>query len=172
MSSYLEHPSRASRYADGGYVVYPQALDEDTTVWFSIDPDDGTWEGILAIREGPSRARLVGVPLWTYGVNLDDVIEIIDSREGAPVAVGVAVPSSNRTLRVVFPDLGPDEEDDRWRQILIDLEPCGCWFDVLRPGYLAISVPEKDEGPVERYLNDRAARGDLMYERADVTPER
>lgn len=90
----MEHPSKASRYASGAHVVYPGAVEEDTTVWFAFDADRGLWEGVLTIREAERRARLVGVPLWTYGVNLDEVVEFIESGEGAPVAVRVVERSS------------------------------------------------------------------------------
>lgn len=165
MASYMEHPSRASRYADGAYVVYPGALQEDATVWFAFDPDRELWEGVLAIREAEDRARLVGVPLWTYGVNLDDVVHVIQSAEGAAVAVGVVDRSSNQTFRVVYPDLRAGDEDDRWRQILIDMEPWECWFDVLSPAYLAVSAPDSTAEAVEWYLKQRAIAGDFIYER-------
>ena len=167
MASYLEHPSKTSRYARGAHIVYPGALEEDTTVWFAFDPDRKLWEGVLAIREG-DRARLVGIPLWTYGVNLDDVVELIESGEGASVAVRVVDRSSNQTFRVVYPDLRVGDEDDRWRQLLVDMERWDCWFDVLGPGYLAISAPATTSEAVEHYLNQRASAGDFIYERADV----
>ncbi len=168
MASFMEHPSKASRYTSGTYIVYPGALEEDTTVWFAFDVDRELWEGILAIREAEDRARLVGVPLWTYGVDLDDVVELIESGEGAPVAVQVVDRSSNRTFRVVFLDLKPGKDDDRWRQIQIDMEPWDCWFDVLGPGYLAISAPEATAEAAEQYLNQRAVAGDCIYERGDA----
>jgi hypothetical protein len=168
VASYMEHPSKASRYESGAYIVYPPALEEDTTVWFAFDAVRELWEGVLAIREAEDRARLVGVPLWTYGVNLDDVVELIESGEGAPVAVGAVGRSSNRTFRVVYPDLKPGDDDDRWRQLLIDMEPWDCWFDVLGPGYLAISAPEATAEAVERYLKQRANAGDFIYERGYV----
>jgi hypothetical protein len=171
MSQYFEHPSRASRFVDGGYVVHPDAAREDTTVWFSIEPGQERWEGILAMRAGQNRARLVGVPLFAYGLNLDDVVEFILSAEGAPVAVRVVAASSNTTFRVVFPDLGPDDDDDRWRQILRDMEPWNCWFDLLSPGYLAISAPDAHADAAERYLMNRANGGDFIYERGDVSDE-
>lgn len=99
-------------------MVYPGALEEDTTVWFAFDAENELWEGVLPIREEESRARLVGVPLWTYGVNLDDVVELIASGEGAPVAARFIDRSGNRTLRVTYPDLeaGDDEQPFRiWR---------------------------------------------------------
>ena len=164
----MEHPSKASRYTDGGYTVYPDALEEDSTVWFVFDADRELWEGVLAIREAENRARLVGVPLWTYGVNLGDVVELIESGEGAPVAVRIAERSSNQTFRVVYPDLKPGDDDDRWRQLMIDMGPWGCWFDVLGPGYLAISAPETTAEAVERYLNKKANAGDFIYERGDA----
>ena len=94
-------------------------------------------------------------------MNLDAVVELIESGEGAPVAVRVVGRSANRTFRVVFPDLKPGDDDDRWRQILIDMESWDCWFDVLSPGYLAISAPEATAEAVERYLNQRTAAGDF-----------
>jgi hypothetical protein len=164
----MEHPSKASRFTSGAYIVYPGALEEDTTVWFAFDTDRELWEGVLAIRQANDRARLVGVPLWTYGVNLDDVVEVIESGEGAPVAVRVVDRSSNRTFRVVFPDLKAGDDDDRWRRLLIEMEPLDCWFDVLGPGYLAISALGSSAEAVERYLNQRASAGDFIYERGDA----
>lgn len=164
MTAYMEHPSRASRFADGQYVVLPDALSENATVWFAFEPD--RWEGVLAVRYAPDRARLAGVPLWTYGVNLGDVVEVVESGEGAPVAVQVVEPSPNRTFRVVFEDIRPGEHDERWREILMDLEPNGCWFDVLGPGYLAISASVEEFDAVENYLRSRSESGDFIYERA------
>lgn len=163
----MEHPSRATRYASGAYVVYPAALEENTTVWFAFDVERELWEGLLAIREGEDRARLVGVPLWTYGLHLDDVVEYIESGEGAAVASRVVEPSDNRTFRVTYPDLRPGDDDDRWRQLLIDMEPWDCWFDVLGPGYLAISAPAATVEAVERYLDHGAGAGDFLYESGD-----
>ena len=165
----MEHPSKASRYASGAYVVYPRALEEDTTVWFAFDAAAELWEGVLAIREAEDRARLVGVPLWTYGVNLDDVVELIESGEGAPVAVRVVDRSSNQTFRVTYPDLRAGDDDGRWRQLLIDMEQWDCWFDVLSPGYLAISAPDATAEAVAQYLLTRADAGDFIYERGDAT---
>jgi len=162
----MEHPSRASRFADGEYVVLPDERRENATVWFAFEPD--RWEGVLAVREAPDRARLAGVPLWTYGVNLGDVVELVESGEGAPVAVRVVTPSSNRTFRVVFEDVSPGDHDERWRGLLMDLEQNGCWFDVLGPGYLAISASLEECEAVERYLQARSEAGDLVYERAQA----
>jgi hypothetical protein len=101
-------------------------------------------------------------------VNLDDVVEPVESGEGAPVAVRVVDRSSNRTFRVVYPDLKPGDDDDRWRQLLINMEQWDCWFDVLSPRYLAISAPEATAEAVERYLNQRSDTGDFIYERGDA----
>ncbi len=168
MASYMEHPSKASRYASGAYVVYPGAFEEDTTVWFAFDADRELWEGVLAIREAERRARLVGVPLWTYGVNLDDIVELIESGEGAPVAVRVVERSSNTTFRVVYPDLKAGDDDDHWLQLMINMEPWDCWFDILSPRYLAISAPEPTSKAVERYLAQSANTGLFIYERGDA----
>ena len=162
----MEHPSRASRFAGGQYVVLPDALSENATVWFAFEPD--RWEGVLAVRYERDRARLAGVPLWTYGVNLGDVVEVVESGEGAPVAVRVVEPSSNRTFRVVFEDIAPGDHDERWRGILMDLEPYGCWFDVLGPGYVAISAAVEESDAVENYLRSRFDSGDFIYERAEA----
>lgn len=164
MASYWEHPSKASRYANGAFIAYPAALEEDTTLWFAFDEARESWEGILAIRVADDRARLVGVPLWTYGVNLDDVVEFIESAEGDPVAVRVVNHSSNRTFRVTYPDLTAGNEDDQWRRLLVEMEPLDCWFDVLSPRYLAISAPETTAEAVEDYLSQRANAGDFIHE--------
>ncbi|MEM9200079.1 MAG: DUF4265 domain-containing protein [Actinomycetota bacterium] len=164
MAAYLEHPARPTRPAGDEYLVFPDALNENATVWFAFEPD--RWEGVLAVRITPDRARLVGVPLWTYGVNLGDVVEIVASAEGAPVAVRVVERSSNRTFRVVFQGTPPQEPDERWRDLVVDLEANGCWFDVLRPDYLAISASVDQADAVEEYLHSRSEEGDFIYERS------
>ena len=161
----MEHPSRASRFASGEYVVLSDSLHANATVWFAFEPD--RWEGVVAVRDAPDRARLAGVPLWTYGANLGDVVELVESSEGAPVVVRVVEPSSNRTFRVVFGDLERGDTDDRWRGLLADLEPHECWFDVLSPGYLALSASPDAFEAVQSYLQLRAEKGDFVYERAD-----
>lgn len=168
MARFLEHPSKPASYADGEFLVYPGALEENATVWFAFDKDEQgepLWEGVLAICTAPDRAELVGVPLWTYNVNLGDVVELIESGEGAPVATRTIEPSTNATFRVFYPDLKRGDEDERWRQLIIDMEPWGCWFDVYEPGYLAIAAPARTAATVEEYLTDRHNAGDFIYER-------
>ncbi|MCG8163837.1 hypothetical protein JMY81_23985 [Brenneria goodwinii] len=46
-----------------------------------------------------------------------------------------------------------------------DLEPNACWFDVLSPGYLAISATPDKRDDVESYLARRTAAGELDFER-------
>lgn len=168
MRTFWEHPSKPARYANGETVLYPRVELANATVWFAFDKSDQgdpLWEGLLAIRHGSDRAELVGVPLWTYNVNLGDVVELIESAEGAPVATRTLVPSTNVTFRVVYPDLKRGDQDDRWRQLMIDLERCDCWFDVLGPGYLAISAPADTAADVEAQLAGRALGDDFLYER-------
>ena len=69
---------------------------------------------------------------------------------------------------MVYPDRKAGDDDDRWRQLLIDMEPWDCWFDVLSSGYLAISAPGVTAEVVERYLDQRASAGDFIYERGDA----
>ena len=93
--------ARSSLQTNGAYIVYPDAIEEDTMVWF------------------------------------------------------------------VYPDVEGDD-DDRWRQLLIDVEPFECWFDILSAGYLLISAPAATADAVDRYLNQRENVGDFVYERGDA----
>ncbi|WP_239798225.1 hypothetical protein, partial [Brenneria goodwinii] len=55
--------------------------------------------------------------------------------------------------------------DTRWQELMKDLEPNACWFDVLSPGYLAISATPDKRDDVESYLARRTAAGELDFER-------
>src|SRR3712207_6503530 len=98
MANYREHPSRATRGCGDRYVVHPDALAEDCTVWFPLEDED-EWEGLLAQRLSQDRARICAVPLFAYDVNLDDLVEVTPGPE-PPVAVRVVTDAGNCTFRV------------------------------------------------------------------------
>jgi hypothetical protein len=162
MATYREHPSRASRATGASYVVHPGALAEDTTVWFPLEDEDD-WEGLLAQRIAEDRVRICAVPLFAYGVNLDDEVEVT-VEPGAPVAVRVVTDAGNHTLRVLFADRTSTGPDERWRQLAHDLEPYECWFDVYNPAFLALSAPPQYVQQVADHLKERETRGELRYE--------
>jgi hypothetical protein len=162
VATYREHPSRASRARGGGFIVHPGVLAEDTTVWFQLEGEDD-WEGLLAQRIAEDRVRICAVPLFAYNVNLDDEVEVT-AGPGAPVALGVVADAGNFTFRVVFADPTSTGPDERWRQLVDDLEPYGCWFDVYNPTFLALSAPPRYAQQVADHLHDREHRGELRYE--------
>jgi hypothetical protein len=162
MAKYREHPSRATRSRGGAYVVHPAALAEDTTVWFPLEEKDD-WEGLLAQRVSRDRVRICAVPLFAYDVNLDDEVEVTDAGD-SPVAVRVVADAGNYTFRVLLPSVPPDAPDERWRQLVHDLEPYECWFDIAHPTFLAISAPAEHAQTVADYLIERENRGELEYE--------
>ena len=51
------------------------------------------------------------------------------------------------------------------------MEPWDCWFDVLSPGYLAISASDTHAEAAERYLMKRENQGHFIYERGDAEPD-
>lgn len=161
-----EHPSKVGAWRDGKFVVHPDAASEDCTVWFPMghdDEGDGRWEGLLAQRFAPDRARICAIPLWARGVSLGDEVSLIESGEGAPVAVAVTKPSGLGTIRVSLSDANRGD-DTRWQDLMRDLEPFQCWFDVLNPIHLSLSVFPEFAGAVLDYLATRARRGELEYE--------
>jgi Domain of unknown function (DUF4265) len=166
IATYLEHPSKASRWEDGRFVVHEDAQAEDCTVWFSLEPDDdeARWEGILGRRLAPDQARLCGIPLFVAGVNLGDEVSLVESGEGAPVAVEVVARSGNLTYRVLFPERAG--QDERWHRLMVELEPLGCWFDVYGSRRMAISVPEARAVELVAYLTERTHMGELRFEAA------
>lgn len=164
MVEYDEHPSKASALRDGRLVVLPDAEAEDCTVWFSAErASSGSvkWEGLLARRLGPDRARLCAIPFWLYDLNLGDEVEVLDSAEGAPVAARLMRDAGNFTFRVRRE--GSDGDD--WRRgLMVDLERFECWFDVRSSGFLALSAPSVHAEAVANYLHAREQQGDLQFE--------
>jgi len=156
-----EHPSKAAAWRAGRFVVLPDAELEDCTVWVGADADsDGLvrWEGLLARRLSSTTARICAVPFWAYDLNLGDEVELIESAEGASVVTGVAVDAGNYTFRVLFAD--PPLGDERWRELMIELEPFDCWCDVRGPGFVAVSAPggHAQSRPVSNWSSPRCSR--------------
>jgi hypothetical protein len=168
VAEFFEHPSRVAAWRDGRFVVHPDAAAEDCTVWFGVPDGPVTWEGLLARRTGPGTARICAVPLYLYDLHLGDEVETMDSAEGAAVATGVRHDAGQHTFRVLFEGAGPD--DTRWQALQRDLEPNACWFDVLHPGFVALSASPDHASEVESYLVRRTRAGDLDYERGRSLP--
>jgi hypothetical protein len=168
---YDEHPSKASAWREDRFIVLPDAEREDCTVWAGAEADSSQsvkWEGLLAYRLSGDRARICAVPFWVYDLNLGDEVALQDSAEGAPVVMGVVVDGGNYTFRVRFEHAADD--DVRWRELMVELEPFGCWFDVRSPGFLAVSTPPAHAQVVADYLDDRERRGDLLFETGRSAP--
>ena len=171
MREYEEHPSKPASWRAGQMVVLPQTDCDACTVWASAERDtDGAlrWEGLLARRLGADRAQICSVPFWLYGLNLGDEAALIASEEGAAVITGVKRDAGNYTFRVIFENAIAD--DQRWREVMIDLEHFGCWFDVRSPSYVALSAPHTHGQAVANYLLDREQRGELRYEAGRAGP--
>jgi hypothetical protein len=168
---YEEHPSKASTWREGRFIVLPDAEQEGCTVWVGAALDSSqavTWEGLLARRLTGDRARICAVPFWVYDLNLGDEVALMDSAEGVAVVTGVVVDGGNYTFRVRFEHAVDD--DARWRELMVELEPFDCWFDVRSPGFLAVSAPHAHAQAVADYLDDRERRGDLLFETGRSTP--
>ena len=180
MARYAEHPSKASRFDGRDWVVHEDAANEDCTVWVCVerdeDGDDHRWEGLLGRRLAPDRARIAAVPVFVGGLAFGDEVSLVESGEGALVVTGVVRPSGNATFRVLLPRLnGPEEQrwhrgpepvpgDTRWRDLIVELEPLGCWFDVYDPRYVAISAPSSSAATLAELLERRAREGDWRWE--------
>lgn len=159
MAEYREHPGKPVRRAGDDLMVLGEGQE---TVWFYLDAEDG-WEGLLARRLEGDRARVCAVPVFAYGVGLGDEVSL-EERDGAPVATGLLREAGNTTFRVIFPRHGAPEPDERWRSLLADLEPHGCWIDVYSPQLVALSAEPAEVEAVASYLRVREERGELAYE--------
>ena len=166
MAEIEEHPSKATTWIDGVFVVSPDADKANVTVWVSAEAHtDGAvkWELLSATKLSADRARLTAVPFFVYDMNFGDDVVLEDQSEGDPVAPSVAKASGNETFRVVFD--GANAKDDRWVGVMVDLEHLGCWFDIRGPGFMAISVGKEHVAEVAHYLEERVEdEGDLRYE--------
>lgn len=165
MADYIEHPSKASRLQAGTYVVHPEAMVEDSTVWIPLGMEaDGVqrWEGLLGIRLAADTVRVCAVPVFAYDINLGDEVHVMASGEGALVATRKSLDAGNYTFRVYFENGLKD--DSLWRGLLCDLEAMNCWFDVYSQSLVAISAPPAHAQAVADYLYERQIRGGLHYE--------
>jgi hypothetical protein len=179
MPSYRDHPSKATRLEEGEFVVLEDADAADCTVWIFFGRDgqgDELWEGLLSQRIAPDRARICAVPVWVYNLNLGDEVAVVESE--APVATHPVRGGGQHTYRVSFDRETGSDWDGRWRGLMADLERYGCWFDIYNAWLVALSVEHEHLAPVDEYLKQRAARGELEYEAGrtgrpgpqDVTP--
>lgn len=166
MAEIEEHPSKATTWVDGVFVVSPEADKANLTVWVSAEAHtDGAvkWELLSAQKLSADRARLLSVPFFVYDLSYGDDVILEDQSEGDPVGAGVAKASGNETFRVVFDGAGSG--DDRWVSVMVDLEHLGCWFDIRGPGFMAISASKEQAAEVATYLEERVDdEGDLRFE--------
>jgi hypothetical protein len=171
VAEYEEHPSKASAWRDGRFVVLPEAEQAGSTVWAAVEtesPDSVRWEGLLARRLPGERASVCSIPFWLYDLNLGDEVALMMSAEDEPVVTEVVADSGNHTFRVRFVDASSD--DERWRELMVDLEPFECWFDVRSPGFLALSAPPAHAQGVADHLDRREQRGELLFETGRSAP--
>jgi hypothetical protein len=173
--SYLEHPSKASRWRDGAFEVLPEAAVATDTVWFALPPgEDGetVWEGLLATLPAPDRAVIAAVPVFAYDLHLGDEVEVVASAEGPLVGVRPVRDAGRFTFRVLFFDVH-DPADAIWPALQQALEPFGCWFDVYSHRLVAVSVEPDVAQAVAVFLADGERAGRWQYEtgRSAVPPE-
>jgi hypothetical protein len=166
---YVEHPSKVGAFRGGQMVVYPDAVREDCTVWSSFEigdeqgPGEELWEGLLARRLSPDRARICAVPVFVYDVNLGDEVAVAESEEGALLATGVVRDAGSITIRVMFQ--GATKSDpNAWRALMADLEVHDCWFDVWSERVVAVAIPSDHLDIVTAYLTGRWQAGELRWE--------
>ncbi|MDO9357173.1 MAG: DUF4265 domain-containing protein [Solirubrobacteraceae bacterium] len=166
MAEIEEHPSKATTWVDGVFVVSPEADRSNVTVWVSAEAHtDGAvkWELLSATKLSADRARLTSVPFFVYDLAYGDDVILEDQSEGDPVGAGVGKASGNETFRVVFD--GARADDDRWVSVMVDLEHLGCWFDIRGPGFMALSASAEHAAEVATYLAEREEdEGDLRFE--------
>ena len=164
MAGYEEHPSKATSWRGGRFVVLPEGESANCTVWFVVEEDSAGvhWEGLLATGLSEDRACISAVPFWLYDLNLGDEVAVIESAERAPVATGVVRDGGNYVFRVIFE--GAEYDDYRWQSLMIELEPHDCWFDVRSPSFVALSAPPAQARAVGDYLLAREQCGDLRFE--------
>lgn len=166
MAEIEQHPSKATTWVDGVFVVSPEADKANVEVWVSAEAHTNgavKWEVLSATRLSADRARLTGVPFFVYDLNFGDDVVLDDTSEGDPVVSAVGKANGNSTFRVVFDGAGA--KDDRWVGLMVDLEEYGCWFDVRGPGFVSVSASREHAAAVEEYLVDRVEdEGDLRFE--------
>ena len=156
MPDYREHPGKPIRLESGSVAMLDAG---DCTVWFSL-AEDG-WEGLSAVRVGEDLARVMAVPVFAYGVGLGDEVRV---RAGDNAAEALVRSAGNRTFRVILPLQAAPDPDERWRTLLADLEPHGCWLDVYSPQLVAVSAAAEIADAVAGYLAAREERGELAFE--------
>jgi hypothetical protein len=164
---YLEHPSKVARWRDGDFEVHPDAVTATETVWVAVDPaEDGdvVWEGLLAQLPGEGRAVIAAVPVFAYDLNLGDEVEVVASEEGPLVAVRPLRDAGRFTFRVWFPDWPDLEQDERWKDLQVELERFGCWFDVYSPRLVAVSAEPQVAQAVADFLVAGERSGRFIYE--------
>ena len=170
MSRYVEHPSKAARWRDGGFEVLPEAAAASETVWISLPPDEdgAVWEGLLAVPSAPGRAVLAAVPVFAYDLNLGDEVEVVATAEGPLVAVRPVWDAGRFTFRVLFPD-ADDPGDRSWVALQQDLEPYGCWFDVYSRQLVGVSAEPDVAQDVADFLAEGMHAGRWQYETGRLT---
>lgn len=155
--------------------LLPEASAADQTVWFAVEPgdppdhEDAVWEGLLTRPSGPDRAVVAAVPVFAFDVGLGDEVEVVASAEGPLVATRVVRDAGQVTFRVLFPVHKPD--DERWKELQIDLEPYGCWFDVYSPTFIAVSARREVARAVADFLAEGEREGRLQYETGSGAPD-
>jgi hypothetical protein len=167
MPRFLEHPSKAARWRDGEFEVYPDAETATQTVWVAVDPaEDGevAWEGLLAQPSGEGRAVVAAVPVFAYDLNLGDEVEVVTSAEGPLVAVRPLADAGRFTFRVWFAEWPDLELDERWKDLQVELERFGCWFDVYSPRLVGVSADPGVAQTVADLLDAGERAGRFIYE--------
>lgn len=170
--AYLEHPSRVARWRNGAFEVLPEASTATQTVWFIVDrqdPGDVLWEGLLTQPAGSDQAIVVAIPAFVDDVTLGDRVGVT-RHEGALVATRRLRDAGRFPFRVLFPERENTGNDTRWRDLMMELEPYGCWFDVYSYTLVALSADGEATPAVVDLLEDARRKGRLQYEAGRTVP--
>lgn len=141
--------------------MLPEASTATQTVWFVVDgqdPDDVLWEGLLTQPAGSDQAIVVAIPAFVDDVTLGDRVEVT-RHEKALVATRRVQDAGRFPFRVFFPECEDEENDTRWRDLMVELEPLGCWFDVYSDTLVALSVDGEITGALTDFLDGAQRKG-------------
>src|SRR5688572_22038282 len=102
-------------------------------------------------------------PFFAHGLSWKDIVEGFDNGNGTLFLTRVVEKSGHRTVRVAF-----EEDTERSRSILKQLNNLGATYEGANPKYLAIDIPpEADFAAIIQYLTDE----EVTWEHADPTYE-
>lgn len=128
------------------------------------------WEGLLTQPAEADQAIVVAIPAFIDDVNLGDRVAVVRQDEGALVATGQIADSDRFPFRAMFTEAVDAGADTRWQDLMRELEPHGCWFDVYSPELVTLSVDSEVTGAVVEYLQQGHQDGRWNFEAGRTRP--